>query len=439
MSGRAAVILEQMGADAHVELTRERLELLRFGASRVTYQHSEERETLRVRLVADGREAWGITTDASPDGVAALRERLVRNAAAQPAGSPQPLLAQAEAQPPMPTFHESTERASADDRVAVMLALAAAMPPRTQLGGSVTHSIAEVEVANASGLRRGERRTRASVTAVAERDGHSSYLRCVGRDANGLTLSASAARTAELLVEGEQDGLQPGRHRALLAPQAVVTLLATLGYVAFGADVYDSGASPFAAALGQLVLDPSLSIADDAADPAGLPTGFDPDGALKRRVPLIDRGRLVGMVHDARTAARAGVASTGHAVPPGWRFGAGPSPSHVVMDAGNASRHVLLDAVGEGIAIQRVDYVRVVQPRRGIVTGTTRDATMRVRGGRIVARLPSFRFTLSLPELFGQLMAIGAEREAGDTVFMESVVAPALVVPAFPVDEIAQR
>jgi hypothetical protein len=36
-------------------------------------------------------------------------------------------------------------------------------------------------------------------------------------------------------------------------------------------------------------------------------------------------------------------------------------------------------------------------------------------------------------------MAIGAEREAGDTVFMESVVAPALVVPAFPVDEIAQR
>jgi predicted Zn-dependent protease len=439
MSDRAMAILDELGSTAHVELLRERLELLRFGESRVTYQHSEERDTLRVRLLRDGREAWGITSDASPHAVAALRRRLERNAAALPAGEPVPLLVQADAQPQLPTYHASTERATADDRLAAMLAVAAAMPPGARLGGSVTHSVAEVSVVNSSGLQRHERRSRAAVTAVAERGGRSSYLRCVRRDAQGLGLADASRQAAGLLADMDEEGLEPGRYPAYLAPQAVITLLATLGFIGFGAAAYVSGESPFASSLGEQVLDPAVTITDDGTDAAGLPTGFDTEGALQRRVPLVEAGRLAGMVHDVRTATAAGVETTGHAVPPGWRFGGGPSASHLVMAPGRASRADLLAAVGDGLAIQRVDYVRVVQPRQGIVTGTTRDATMLVRDGRIVAGLPSFRFTLALPELFARLTAVGSEREVGDTVFMESVVAPGMVVRAFPVDEIAQR
>ncbi len=57
-----------------------------------------------------------------------------------------------------------------------------------------------------------------------------------------------------------------------------------------------------------------------------------------------------------------------------------------------------------------------------------------VEGGEIVARLPQFRFTLRLDELFASLAAVGVRRERGETVFMESVTAPGAVVDGFPVD-----
>ena len=78
--------------------------------------------------------------------------------------------------------------------------------------------------------------------------------------------------------------------------------------------------------------------------------------------------------------------------------------------------------------------MRTVQPRQTLVTGSSRDATLWLEGGRPVARLPQFRFTLRLDELFSSLEELGARRERGETAFMESVVAPGAVASTFPVD-----
>ena len=56
-----------------------------------------------------------------------------------------------------------------------------------------------------------------------------------------------------------------------------------------------------------------------------------------------------------------------------------------------------------GLAIQRVDYVRMQHPRQTRVTGSSRDATLWLERGRPVARLPQFRFTVRLDELFSSL------------------------------------
>ena len=123
---------------------------------------------------------------------------------------------------------------------------------------------------------------------------------------------------------------------------------------------------------------------------------------------------------------------TGHAVPPAWRFGGGPSFSHVFLASGDCAD---LAAVCEtGLSIQRVDYVRMMNAKETRVTGSSRDATLWLEDGRAVARVPQFRFTLRLDELFSSLEAIGTERERNETPFMESVVAPGAVATAFPVD-----
>ena len=79
-------VLEALGAPAHVELVEERVELLRFGESRLTYQHSEERVTLRARLVRDGRAVWGTLGSVDAGAVARMRERLEEVARSLPPG-----------------------------------------------------------------------------------------------------------------------------------------------------------------------------------------------------------------------------------------------------------------------------------------------------------------------------------------------------------------
>jgi predicted Zn-dependent protease len=406
-------VLEQLGAPAHVEVIDERLELLRFGGSRVTYQHSEERLTLRARLIRDGRSVWGTLATTEPEAVRAMRERLERLASSLPRGEPPPLAAPIAPRAAV-TAHMSTEEAEAADRIELLRHAQVEAPYGATLGGSILHAVATHAVANTEGVRAEERRTRAAMQLVATRGRDSSWGRVVSRD-------AAECRVPEL--DGRRlprRDLAPGRYRAVLSPQAVVTLLATLGQVAFA----DAGQGTFAERIGEQLLSPLVSIADDGCDPAGLPSSFDCEGVTKQRVQLVEDGVVRGVV------ARA----TGHSVPPAWRFGGGPAASHVSLEPGRATDADLFAACDSGLYLQRVDYVRVVQPKRTLVTGSSRDGTCWVEGGRIVARVPQFRFTVRLDDLFRDVLALGARRERGETVFMESVVAPGLTVDAFPVD-----
>jgi predicted Zn-dependent protease len=395
-------LLERSGAD-HIELLRERQDLLRFGGSRLTYQHSEEKVTLRARR----GNTW--VTLGSLDAEAA-RARL---ADAQP-GEVRPA-AQGELRTARTAF-AATESATPADRVELFRSYLSALPGGATLGGSIAHTVVEHAVASAAGVARDERRTRALVQLVASQDGRSSYARALHRDAAQLPdLASVAGGLAPLPLRS----LEPGRYRALLGPQAMIVFAATLGQIAFHPV---DGA--FAARIGERVVGENVSIVDDGADADGLPTTFDCAGTAKQRVALVERGIATGVVR----------AETGHAVPPAWRFGAGPSPSHLFLAAGDVSDDELAAACDTGLSIQRVDYVRVVHPKRTVVTGSSRDATLWLEGGRAVARLPQFRFTLRLDELFSSLEAIGARRERGETAFIESAVAPAAVTSAFPVD-----
>lgn len=408
-------VLEQLGGAAHAELVEERLDLLRFGRSRITYQHSEDRVTLRARIIRDGRAVWGTLGTTAPAAVAALSRRLEAHARALPPGDPAPLAPPTASRPAATAFGDAGP-AGDEARIALFREAAGSLPERATLGGSVLHSTTRHAVANTAGTRREERRTRAAIQVIGTLDGRSSWARVVARDAAQI---AAPDIRAGLAARPARD-IRPGRFRAVLAPQAVVTLLATLGHVAFA----EGAPGSVADRLGKRLFSPLLSVADDGCDEDGLPSTFDCEGVAKARVALVENGVARGVVTHR----------TGHSAPPGWRFGAGPAASHLAMAPGSLEEEQLLQACERGLYLQRIDYVRVVQPRQMLVTGSSRDATLWVEGGEIAARLPQFRFTLRLDELFDALLAVGRRRERGDTVFMESVVAPGAVVDGFPVD-----
>ncbi|MCW3844132.1 metallopeptidase TldD-related protein, partial [Micromonospora yasonensis] len=312
-------------------------------------------------------------------------------------------------------------------------AVRAGLGPRMALGGSIRHEVIDRVVADTDGLFRAETLTKASLQAIADIGDRSASVRLLHRDAGAIKVSEVADRLrADLSPLPTREPFR-GPCRVLLRPQAVITLLATYGYVALGAAGYAEGRTAVARRLGQPVASELLTLTDDGTDPAGLPSGFDPEGTPRRRTPLIDHGVLVGVVSDRARAAVTSGLSTGHAVPAGWRFGADPSPSHLLVAPGTASDAELLAACGPGLLVSRLDYLRVLHPKDTLVTGTTRDATCWVDHGRPVAWHPPVRLTFRMDEVLRAVLAVGRERERGETVFMESVVAPALLIDAGPI------
>lgn len=426
--------LGSLGDHAHVEVIAERAELLRFGDSRITYQHQEERVRVRARLVRDGRAAWASTESLAPPSIAALCRRLEQTITALPRAT-QPEVAIVGPDPaPRVTWHDPDPSAGVAQRLEWLDAVRADLGTATAVGGSAQHVVTEHVVAGSSGLLRSERRSKAALQVVGSRGAASSYSKAVCRDPGAVDPHTVAARVERGLAPTVCADLTPGEYPVLFGPAAAATLLGTFGHLAFSAREHYAGRGP--GRLGQPVAASHLDLADDATDPAGLPTSFDPEGVAKQPTRLVAAGSFCGVVHDRASAATAGTASTGHAAPPAWRFGGGPAPSHLVVGAGTLDDDELLQALGRGLVVQRVDYVRVVQAREALVTGTTRDATVWVDGGRVVARAPQFRFTVRLTDLLARITALGSDREASELVFMESIVTPAVLVSSFPVQSL---
>jgi len=424
---RIAAVVDMFGAGTSVQAELDRQDVTRFGASRIVYQHAEERLRLRICCRRGDREGWVLAESLDLDALAGLRDRMTAALSVLPPSGP---VEMADAGPDpgeRSSYYPATAADSAADRVGWFESVRDRLGSGVDLGGSVSRSVSEHVVADAGGLLRHEGRTRCGLMVVAARDGVSSYGKALHRDSASIDPVALADRVLADLPTGTAQEL-PSAPRVLLAPQAVATLLATFAQLAVGARELSGGASPLSDRFGQQVLSPLVSLHDDGADPSGMPTGFDCQGATKMPVELLRAGVPLAGVHDRTTAARDGVAGTGHAVPPGWRFGAGPAASHLLLDAGASADADLLAVLGDGVWVQRVDYVRVLQPRQALVTGTTRDATRLVRGGRVLGPVPQFRFTVRLDDLLRDVIAVGERRERSETVFMESVVAPAMVV-----------
>ena len=108
--------------------------------------------------------------------------------------------------------------------------------------------------------------------------------------------------------------VDPGDYPVVLEEYAVVDLLDMLGYLGFSALAVQEERS--FAEPGRRIGSDLVTIVDDGDDPAGLPMAVRLRGrrqAARRRSSR--RGVCRDVVYDAQTAARAGVASTGHGLP----------------------------------------------------------------------------------------------------------------------------
>jgi predicted Zn-dependent protease len=289
--------------------------------------------------------------------------------------------------------------------------------------GSFSTGTETTAVANSNGIRVGGTRTVAQLLTVSMGpDGGTGYAEQAAVDATTIDAAKIGRESAEKArATANAVAIGAGDYHVVLEEYAVVDLLDMLGYLGFSALAVQEERS--FVEIGRTIGSDLVSIVDDGHDPAGLPMAFDYEGVAKQRVTLLDKGVCRGVVHDAQTASRDGVTSTGHGLPAPNPWG--PFPLNMVMAPGTDSREDLVAGLERGLLVTRFHYTNPVHPKLAIITGMTRDGTFLVEDGRIVGPVRNLRFTQSYLEALACTVGVARDRKTLKG-FLGGVVVPAI-------------
>jgi PmbA protein len=400
--------------EAQVTVTHERALHARFARSAPTQATDIDDLTVDVLVLRDG-QAGTATNNATDD--AALRAAVARATAAAEAaaahgrgdhpGLPAPQPARAH-----DGFDAQTallDAGLAGD--ALRTANAVAADEGAEAFGIWTVGAVRTAIASSTGIRATDAVTDAFCKVVLrDRDGRSAYRAQAAVATRDIDPAAVARRAAAKLPRGPLAELPPGNHPVVLGEDAVAELLGFLGGLAFNGLAHVEGRGALSDRLGTRVAAPSINLSDSPRFRGTLPRAFDAEGVPKAPLPLVQDGVAHRVVHDSRSAARAGggARSTGHALLPGGSpFG--PAPTNLVLVGGGAAdEHELAAPIERGLYVNRLWYVNPVHAKETLLTGVTRDGTFLIEDGRITRPLRDVRFTDSALDVLGRVQALGA-------------------------------
>jgi PmbA protein len=252
---------------------------------------------------------------------------------------------------------------STEHKVELALAVERAARERpgvTQVENAV-YSDAEgsIALANSKGFSAGYEATQAWAYASAFA-GEGSELMTglgvgLGRDPGVLDPEAIGGEAAEraLALVGAR---QPSSRRCPVVLDAFVAA-SFIGFIGsmLSADAVQRGRSLFADREGDEIAATVLALSDDATDPAGPSSSpFDGEGSPTRRTPLIEDGRLLTFLFDARTARKAGRSTTGNASRGSYRTPPSVGTSNLTVQPGSESLEDLFGEAGDGLYVTEV-------------------------------------------------------------------------------------
>lgn len=340
---------------------------------------------------------------------------------------------------PLPSVASRAPQAAVAD-VATLDSLARALLERLQRSDRRIEVWAErtagsVQVANTRGVLAGYEATLAGVGAVVESIGAGWAPPCrVHTAASALP----ALPDIERLVSEVERRLTPPlldscaplppSMPVCLAPRAVATFLRPLRAALAGFEAW-LGNSPLRGKLGERVFDEKLSVTDDPLAPSRPGSRpIDDDGVISRRLPLIERGRLLSFLADLEVGARAKVPSTGHS----WR-----SPSaaprvgftNLCLSPGIEGRATLLTMMGRGLLVEDLQWGAGPNPLAGNISLRAPWAYL-VEGGVVRGRLEGVLLSGNVFAALAQLGAIG-----NDPTWVGALCVPTLLVEGLGVSQ----
>jgi PmbA protein len=177
----------------------------------------------------------------------------------------------------------------------------------------------------------------------------------LGREPGELdprAIGDEAAQRAIALVGARQ----PESRRCPVVLDAFVAA-SFIGFIGgmLSADAVQRGRSLFADKEGEEIASGHLRLVDDGLDPDGPDSApFDGEGSPRRRNSLIEDGRLLTFLFDARTARKAGRQTTGSAARGSYRTPPGVGTANLLVEPGDADLDELVRRAGDGLYVTDV-------------------------------------------------------------------------------------
>ena len=387
-----------------------------------------------VRAFVDGRSGYAYGTDLSDGGIAEVAG--AARAAAEAAdpdehgGLPDEFGVSPVDGLAAPGLRDwSTER-KVDLALAVERA-ARARPGVTQVENAV-YSDAEgsVALANSRGFAAGYDATQAWAYASAFAGEGADLMTGLGvalaREPAELDPDAIGTEAADraLALVGAR---QPDSRRCPVVLDAFVAA-SFIGFIGsmLSAEAVQRGRSLFADREGDEIAHDALVLTDDATDPEGPSSApFDGEGSPTRRTPLIGDGRLLTFLFDARTARKAGRATTGNASRGSYRSPPSVGTTNLVLEPGANDLEGLFGAAGEGLFVTDVAGLHSgVNPVSG--TFSVGASGRLIEGGEAGAPVRELTIASDLVSMLKAVREVGSQ--ARWVPFGGSVKAPPILV-----------
>jgi PmbA protein len=195
----------------------------------------------------------------------------------------------------------------------------------------------------------------------------------------------------------------------LFSPTGALALAVPLMMGLNGKAVY-RGTSPMAGKVGDRLFDERVTLVDDGTLHGRYGSApYDDEGVPHRRNALIDGGILQGFVYDLKTAAQAGVESTGN----GSRglFSA-PSPSftNLVWSAGDVPVADMVAGIDEGLLAE----IPLGLGQGNVLSGAFSNSlglAFKIEKGEIVGRVKDVSIAGNIYDLLQDVAAVSRESE----------------------------
>ncbi len=411
------------------------VDVCRFAESRVHQPQAFANHLLTVRVFRGRRVGEATINDLSRAGAKRAVARAWASAEAlpeAPEGYPLPGEIAAHADGDVDAFDAAASATGWDDAAAaagpaekaphLAASFATAAAEGMRLAGAWSTGGVERAVVDTAGLARYFRATRAGLKVWAlKADGGGDASSFAGVDASRLD-RIDPARVTRKAVErcrlavGPRP-LDPGPIDVVLSAHAIAELLDWMAMTGFDSRSHLQGTGFLAEREGRRITGERISIAEDpfADAPDASPLPFDDDGVTCRRVALIDGGVAGSPVHSRWSAAQAGpgCASTGGSKIGGMSPDPGGRPRRLRFAPGDSSEAALIAGVERGLFLTRFHYVNgMLDPRRALMTGLTRDGAFRIEDGAVVGAVHNLRFTEPILEAFERVDGVASDLEA---------------------------